>query len=171
MTKYDNGGEFWFNSTRPPNPLTASTVYPARYTNRSVFGSREYSLDGDYYLRLSIPLTDKPSSEGYLLSVVVSGDVEPGPVYQVGEVAATTSASTGAESVSASSSASTAGSVTSDPPHDRPGSADAAEGDEGQSSSKNWIYLAIGLVILVAAVTVVVVLRRGRSVKVPPDAP
>ena len=55
MTKYDNGGEFWFNSTRPPNSLTASTVYPARYTNRSVFGSRDYSLDGDYYLRLSIP--------------------------------------------------------------------------------------------------------------------
>ena len=70
--------------------MTASSVYPARYTNRQEFGSRNYSLDGDYYLRLMAPLADQPSSEGYLLTVLVNGDVEPGPVYQVGDTAVTT---------------------------------------------------------------------------------
>ena len=85
MTDHDIGGEFWFNSGQP-NSFSASTVYPARYTNRLVFElQQQYSLDGDYYLRLMAPLTDKPSSEGYLLTVAISGEVEPGPVYQVGD--------------------------------------------------------------------------------------
>ena len=171
MTKYDNGGEFWFNSTRPPNSLTASTVYPARYTNRSVLGSREYSLDGDYYLRLSIPLTDKPSSEGYLLTVVVSGDVEAGPVYQVGQVAATTSASTGAESLSASSSRQHGGQRHVRPADNRRRQCRRGRRRRGPIQQHELDVSRLGLVVLLAAVTVVVVLRRGRSVKVPPDAP
>ena len=82
MTRFDTSGEIWF-SNDPPDPFTASTPYPVRYTNREVGDSRGFSLDGDYYLRLSANLSDEePSTTGYLLTVVVSGDPETGPVYQ-----------------------------------------------------------------------------------------
>jgi len=165
-THVTNEFGFWFNSGNP-KPFTAATLYSARYTNRLAFGSKDYALDGDYYLRLTTNLSDKPSSEGYLLTVVVSGDVEPGPIYQVGEVATTTSASSEAETVGASGSDSTTAGATSAATTTSAGSTDTASNDQSQSS-KTWIYLAIGLVILVAAATAVIVLRRARSVNVPP---
>jgi len=176
MTNHDIGGEFWFNSG-PPNSFSASTVYPARYTNRLVYGSAQYSLDGDYYLRLMIPFTDKSSSEGYLLTVTVSGDVEAGPVYQVGDVPATPSAGSTAGSGSASADAGATGSAASSSSGtgsspisggtvSAAGGVDEATNDAGISGNSMWLFVAIGLLILLAVVTVllVLVLRRRRSV-------
>jgi Ca-activated chloride channel family protein len=82
MTRFDTTGAIWFTDN-PPDPFTASTPYPVRYSNRDVIDSRGFSLDGDYYLRLSVNLNNaEPSSTAYLLTVVVSGDPEPGPVYR-----------------------------------------------------------------------------------------
>ncbi len=166
MTEYDIGGEFWFNSGAP-NSFSASTVYPARYTNRQEFRSRSDSLNGDYYLRLMAPLTDEASSEGYLLTVVVSGDVEAGPIYQVGDAGATTATSTGASTADTSSSASAENSpATADA-----GAALAAEHatpDDGQPNNNAWIYLAIAVVLLLTALVVLLVVRQKRPTNGPP---
>ena len=40
-------------------------------------------MDGDYYVQVNADRSEQePSSTGFLITVVVSGDVEPGPVYQ-----------------------------------------------------------------------------------------
>ena len=173
MTDHDIGGEFWFNSG-PPNSFSAATIYPARYTNRLVYDSAQYSLNGDYYLRLMIPFTDKPSSEGYLLTVNVVGEVEAGPVYRTGDAAATASASTAgtvsseAQSASAGSSegatdsaaSSSGGSGGSGPTTDSAASASSSSA----SGASIWLYVAIGLLILLAAATVLLVLSRRHPV-------
>ena len=65
------------------HPFNASTPYPVRYTNRDGNDQDGFSLDGDYYLRVNANRhDDEPSSTTFLITVVVSGDVEAGPVYQ-----------------------------------------------------------------------------------------
>lgn len=70
-------------------PLSASTLYPARYTNRNSKNSeiQRYTLDGYYYLQLAMQqptYNDKPAfTEPFTITVATPGTVEPGPNYQV----------------------------------------------------------------------------------------
>lgn len=150
MTRFDTTGAIWFTKN-PPDPFTASTPYPVRYTNRDVTDSRGFSLDGDYYLRLSVNLNDsEPSSTAYLLTVVVSGDPEQGPVYRPTGSGQTTGSTGPTSSPSASSTPPpTTGSAV-------PGSVlptDAAiDGSAAPSSSVNglsWALLGGGIVLVI----------------------
>ena len=79
----ESTGSLWFTD-EPDKPFSATTPYPVRYTNREGVEQSGYSLDGDYYLRVNADRNeDEPSTTTYLITVVVSGDLEPGPVYQV----------------------------------------------------------------------------------------
>jgi Ca-activated chloride channel family protein len=76
-------GRLWY-SNDPSEPFSGDTPYPVRYTNRKGVEQRGFSLDGDYYLRVNADRNeDEPSSTTYLITVVVSGDPEPGPDYQL----------------------------------------------------------------------------------------
>jgi len=152
MTRYDSSGEIWFKSA-PPDPFTASTPYPVRYSNREMVDSRGYALDGDYYLRLSTDLhVEEPSSTAYLLTVVVSGGPEPGPVYQpAGSVASTDSSTTtpAGTPTSASTATKASASATSS---DTPPPTVVAIGGTGTSSPISgvlWALLGAGVVLVI----------------------
>ena len=114
VTGPDNG-EQWFGS-QPGDPFIGSSTAPARYTNRGS-GPRNYELDGSYYLRLDADLADESSTAQFLITVVVSGDVEPGPVYQpAGVLTATTGGATSGPTSSPSSSSSSSSSPSSSAP-------------------------------------------------------
>ena len=90
------------------------TPYPVRYTNRESSDSRGYSLDGDYFLRVSANLNlDEPSTTPYLLTVVISGDPEPGPVYLPSGSIPTSGSTTPTTPNSSTPASSTSASVTS----------------------------------------------------------
>lgn len=69
-------------------PLSASTPYPARYTNRNSTKSevQRYALDGYYYVQLAMQeptYAGKPGfTEPFTITVATPGTVEPGPIYQ-----------------------------------------------------------------------------------------
>ncbi|WP_111766895.1 vWA domain-containing protein [Nakamurella deserti] len=114
-TEGTDSGQVWFNSL-PGDPFSASSSYPARYTNRDSTFARAYALDGSYYLRIDAGLDEDRVTVPFLITVQVSGDVEPGPVYQPdGGGAATSDRSTGATgpSTPSSSSPSTSSPATS----------------------------------------------------------
>ena len=100
----ESTGSLWFTD-EPDKPFSATTPYPVRYTNREGVEQSGYSLDGDYYLRVNADRNDdEPSATTYLITVVVSGDLEPGPVYQV---AGATGPPTSAPATPASSASAT----------------------------------------------------------------
>jgi Ca-activated chloride channel family protein len=78
----DNGGSTWFGND-PGAPFYGSSPYPVRYTNREATKQDGYSLDGDYYLRMNANRDEDPSTTSFLLTVVVIGEIEPGPTYLV----------------------------------------------------------------------------------------
>jgi len=170
MTRYDSSGEIWFKNGSA-DPFTASTPYPVRYTNREESDSRGYSLDGDYYLRLSANLNVKePSTTAYLLTVVVSGDSEPGPVYLPSGSIPTSGSATSITS-SASSTNPTSGSVTSS--SSEPTTVVAISGT-GQTTSSPvngllWALLGAG-VVLVIGLCVWLIKRRRRPAGAQPDS-
>ena len=118
-----DSGQTWFRPL-PGEPMTASSAYPARYTNRNAGSTRAYALDGNYYLRVDAGLEEDRGTVPFLITVDVVGDVEPGPAYEPGGVVATgtvttaTSASSGPSTSTTSASASDAtaptGATTSD---------------------------------------------------------
>jgi Ca-activated chloride channel family protein len=173
MTRYDTGGEIWFTDD-PPDPFTASTPYPVRYTNREMSDSRGYSLDGDYYLRLSANLNvEEPSTTAYLLTVVVSGDPEPGPVYlPSGSIptsgsAASSLASSALTTVTAASTTAASASVTSSSPASTPVVAISGTGATTGSSVTGLLWAGLGAgVVLVIGLCVWWLARRRR-----PDGP
>ena len=166
----DISGEGWFARTVNDKPFSSSPEYLARYTNRTGGESREFSLDGDYYLRVNANRNeDQPSSTTFLITVVVSGDVEPGPVYGPAGAVVTTgstaprtssSLSTSASATvatSASTAAATAGSST-----------DATAGlagstGPGESSLPGWVWALGGALVAGVAALVVVLLSRRRA--------
>jgi Ca-activated chloride channel family protein len=163
----DISGEGWFARTVNDKPFSSSTEYLARYTNRTGGESREFSLDGDYYLRVNANRNeDQPSSTTFLITVVVSGDVEPGPVYgpagavvTTGSTAPSTSSSPSTSasatvSTSAATSAATAGSSTD---------ARAGSTGPGESSLPGWVWALGGAVVAGVAALVVVLLSRRRA--------
>ena len=102
VTKSSYTSALWF-ADEPDEPISGSTIYPVRYTNREGVEQRDFSLDGDYYLRVNANRhDDEPSSTTFLITVVTSGTVEPGPVYQVAAAAGTATGATDPESAVAS---------------------------------------------------------------------
>jgi Ca-activated chloride channel family protein len=162
MTRFDTSGEIWFTSD-PPDPFTASTPYPVRYTNREVGDSRGYSLDGDYYLRLSANLRAKePSTTAYLLTVVISGDPEPGPVYQPSG-AIPTSGSTNSTTPSTSTPSSTTSAVTSSSSESTTVVAISGTGATTGSTVNGLLWAALGAgVVLVIGLAGWLIARRRR---------
>ncbi|WP_420121039.1 vWA domain-containing protein, partial [Nakamurella sp.] len=78
----DTSGKFWFRDSAADDPFAASTDYPVRYTNRFGTDQRDFALDGDYFLRVNADRHEQePASTTFLITVVVSGEVEPGPTY------------------------------------------------------------------------------------------
>lgn len=73
-------GSVWFGS-EPGASLGADTDYPVRYTNRDGVLPAVYSLDGDYYLRLSADRSPQPSRTDFVLTVAVDGSAGTGPRY------------------------------------------------------------------------------------------
>jgi Ca-activated chloride channel family protein len=141
--------------------IDGSTSYPARYTNRDTADGKKYALDGDYYLHLTanFPSLDGTSAQPFLITLVVSGDVEAGPVYQPDATAQITTPP--ALQSSSPASAGTTPARSSDAALTGASSPTAAPVADAGSAASSWIYLAVGL--LVAAVVLLVLLRRHRA--------
>ena len=169
-------GQPWFVSGS--QEIAGSTPYPARYTNRDIVESSKYSLDGDYYVRLSANVSslDDASVQDFLITVVVSGDVEPGPVYRpdAGDTAQSAGASSSAGTIGPVSTGSVSA-VTVSSAQPNVGAATTVSSDQAAASDpgtagRYWIYLIAALVI-VAAIALTLVLRRNRSTDLPTGPP
>ena len=169
MTRFDTGGQTWFTKNAP-DPFTASTPYPVRYSNRDVSDSRGYSLDGDYFLRLSVNLNgDEPSSTSYLLTVVITGEPETGPVYQPAGTVRTSGSTTAPTSrTSTSATASSASSSSSAPPTVEAIGGTGATTDSSVSGVL-WALLGAG-VVLVIGLGAWLISRRSRPANGPSDS-
>jgi Ca-activated chloride channel family protein len=161
----DTDGRGWFTRTVDDKPFSSSTEYLARYTNRAGGESREFSLDGDYFLRVNANRNeDQTSSTAFLITVVVSGDVEPGPVYLAagtmptsgGSTPPSTRASTSAASDSVSGSVSGSGT-----PADATGL--TAQGTPAESPVPGWIWALGGALVATAVAVLVVLFSRRRA--------
>jgi Ca-activated chloride channel family protein len=165
-------GKPWFSEQS--ESIEGSTSYPARYTNRETYDRNKYALDGDYYLHLkaNISSLDGTSSQPFLLTVVVSGDVEVGPVYQpettTGPVTsrAGSSASATVSPATTSAAPSSAGPTSSGVPTE----VTTAQTADASAAGTGWILLIVGLLVA-AVVVLVVVLRRNRSTGTPAGPP
>ena len=107
----DNGGSTWFGND-PGAPFAGSSPYPVRYTNRDGNEQAGYSLDGDYYLRINANRDEEPSSTSFLMTVVVSGEIEPGPTYLVAGTQATAGSAPSSQSVTPNTPSATPGSAS-----------------------------------------------------------
>ncbi len=76
-----SSGATWFRKL-PGDPLTASSRYPARYTNRDSRDADAFALDGFYYLRVDANVQKDRGTVPFLITVETVGDIEPGPVYR-----------------------------------------------------------------------------------------
>ncbi len=167
----DTSGQQWFGDTPKNEPFASSTVYPVRYTNRNGGSQRDFSLDGDYYLRVNADRhEDQPSSTTFLITVVVSGDVEPGPKYLTAGTVPSGSAGAAATSTSAPAS------VTASASPSATGSATASAGDiatdrtaQGTPTSDGalpgWVWALVGAVAASAVALLIVVWTRRRAVR------
>ncbi len=171
----NTSGSSWFANAVDDRPFSASTPYPARYTNRDGTSQREFSLDGDYYVRVNADRHEKePSSTTFLITVVVSGDVEAGPVYQVAGADVTATA-TGSASTSVLPATSPAASATSSPatPSATPPAGTSASSDlaalTGQSAPTSepavpgWVWAAVAVVAAAAVAAFLLVRSRRRT--------
>ena len=170
----ESTGSLWFTD-EPDKPFSATTPYPVRYTNREGVEQSGYSLDGDYYLRVNADRNeDEPSTTTYLITVVVSGDVEPGPEYQVAGAAGTSTGattppsasttSTAASSTAATSAPSTAGSTGSDPTTTPTGQSEPISG----SAVPGWVLALVA--VLAAGAVAAMLFVRSRRRPAPPAA-
>jgi hypothetical protein len=160
----NSNGWGWFADSASEHPFNASTPYPVRYTNRTGNDQDGFALDGDYYLRVEANRhDDEPSSTSYLITVVVSGDVEAGPVYQAFGSAGTapsmttsTPATTSATDTSAASSATTTS--ASNPAATPTGQATPITGP----AVPVWVWAVVGI-LAVAAVAALLIARSRRN--------
>ena len=158
VTMSSDTAGLWFADEPGDEPISAATAYPARYTNREGIEQRGFSLDGDYYLRINANRNDdQPSTTTFLITTVVSGNVEPGPVYQLAGVTPATSSPTSTPAVSSAASSAPASEI--------PTGGDAAA--TGQSTPitsagvPGWIWaIVVGLAVVAVAVLMFVRSRR-----------
>jgi len=160
-------GKPWF--VEQSESIDGSTSYPARYTNREKLDSNKYALDGDYYLHLkaNVSSLDGTSSQPFLLTVVVSGDVEAGPVYQpettTGPVTSPAASSATASPATTLAAPSSAGATSAGAPGTpAETAATTAQSADAGPAGTGWIFLIVGLLVA-ATVVLVWVLRRHRS--------
>jgi Ca-activated chloride channel family protein len=155
----DTSAKAWFANSANDDPFTSSTVYPVRYTNRNGVDQRDYSLDGDYYLRISADRNeDEPSSTTFLVTVVMSGAVENGPVYlEPGAVPDDTTGATPPSTAGATSS-STSSPVTA-------GSSIATGQGTPVSGSpvSGWVWVVLAVLAAGGVAAFLLVRTRGRE--------
>ena len=165
----DINGESWFATAADDRPFSASTPYPARYTNRDRTSQRDFSLDGDYYVQVNADRNEKePSSTGFLITVVVSGAVEPGPVYQTTDVGAGSS-QTSPSATSSSVPSSSASSVSSSANESANSAAESSNSTTAtgqttpisESSVPGWAW-AVAAVLAAGTVAALLVIRSRR---------
>ena len=157
------GNSLWF-ADQPMPSMTSQTPFPARYTNRDDFDSKGFSLDGDYFLRVAAnrTLDGSVSTTGFVVTVVIDGDAEPGPVYRPAGGAAGPAAST-SDSPQTASGAPVAGPTDSAAASVTPTS--AADG-----GVPIWVWALAAALTIGAAVTVAVVWGRRRRATGTPDS-
>lgn len=163
----DTSGKSWFKDSAQDDPFASSTDYPVRYTNRSGTSQRSFSLDGDYYLRVNADRhEEEPSSTTFLITVVVSGDVEPGPTYLAAGAVPTsglTTSPSATASVSASSSAGSAGSGSASVIPTDTTTGPTAQGSSSADPVPGWVWALGGALAAGAVAVLVVALSRRRS--------
>ena len=172
----DTSGKSWYRGPVTADPFTASTDYPVRYTNRSGTDQRDFALDGDYYLRVNADRHEQePASTTFQITVVVSGEIEPGPTYlpagsgstTVGSAASTgtpTAVPTTPSSAVVASSAPTGSTTAAD------GSADGSAADRAPDAGiPGWVW-ALGGALAAGAVAAGLVLVARRRTAGGPDA-
>ena len=167
VTKSSYTAALWF-ADEPAEPISGSTVYPVRYTNREGVEQRDFSLDGDYYLRVNANRNDdEPSSTTFLITVVTSGTAEAGPVYQVPGAAGTVTGATDSESAKASAAttpATTASVTTAD---GSSGGSDIAANPTGQATPitgpavPGWVW-AVAALLAAGTVAALLFVRSRR---------
>ena len=172
ITGVDNtSGRYWFGNSAS-DPFSASTDFPVRYTNRNGYIQGEFALDGDYYLRINANRSDnRPSSTSYLMTVVVSGDLEPGPTYlepgavppSASNTSWTTPVTSATTAASASSTAAsvvvTSGATTTDPIGVDTA---ASSGPIGDQAFAGWVWALGGAVVAGLVVGAVLIVQRRR---------
>jgi Ca-activated chloride channel family protein len=156
----------WF-ADEPYESFSGSTPYPVRYTNRGGVEQRGFSLDGDYYLRVNANRNDdEPSSTTFLITVVVSGEVEPGPIYQAAGAGSVTSSPSSTPAASSSVPAATTASSSATAPTDT-NPTDVTAAPTGQATPINdsgvpgWIWVVVA-VLAAGALAIVLFLRARR---------
>lgn len=161
----DTSAKFWFGTSPQADPFTSSTEYPVRYTNRNGSDQRDFSLDGDYYLRINADRNEeKPLSTTFLITAVVSGDVEPGPVYHAaGSVPPTTGTPSSTPVPTSASVSSSAGpaSTTTD--------ATAQGAIATEPAVPGWVWALGGALAAGVVAMLVVLVSRHRQTRGGPN--
>jgi Ca-activated chloride channel family protein len=170
----NTSGSTWFAQAADERPFTASTPYPVRYTNREGIDQRDFSLDGDYYLRVNADRNeDEPASTTFLITVVVSGEVEVGPVYQAaGAVTSSTSLSSTEKSSTAGTTA-VASATTTAPPTTgsllNTATNTSANGSvTTESGIPGWVWAVVGAFAAGAVAALLLVRYRRPTNATPP---
>lgn len=129
-------------------PVSGTTAVPVRYANRyadQYDEAQPYSIDGDYYLAVTVGYANssRPIRVPYTLIVSVSGRVEPGPSYEPAQVSL---------------------------PNTGTSSGPVASGSSGSGTSTGLIIgIAAAAVVVVAAIAILL-RRRGRPTHGPTGA-
>lgn len=160
----DTSGKSWFRGSPADDPFASSTDYPVRYTNRQGTDQRAFALDGDYYLRVNADRNEKePSSTAFLITVVVSGDLEPGPTYLTAGTAATSTGGTVTSDPSSSAATPTTTSpISSSDPGRSVAGTTAQGGPAADNSVPGWLWALGGALVAGAGALVVALLSRRR---------
>lgn len=161
----DTNGRFWFTKDIDKRAFSATTKHPVRWTNRtsSSLDLKHFQLDGAYYIELGARFKQKtPSRTRYLITAVVVGTPEAGPVYQPATDA--TGPTTRPDSTDATVAPTTA--ATPPPPGDAATvAAEQSSADSGGPGVLVFVLIA-ALAALVGAGATVLVTRARRT---PPD--
>ncbi|WP_395725279.1 VWA domain-containing protein [Nakamurella sp.] len=168
----DTNGQQWFGDTPDTHAFTSSTPYPARYTNRNGASQREFALDGDYYLRVNADRHEQqPSTTTFLIKVVVSGDVEPGPTYLAAGTAATSGSSTSGTAGSAGSTTPPSGAVAGSATSGSTASPDGVATDRTSADPAvpGWVWALGGALAVGVVAAVVILVTRRRTAGGPPS--
>ena len=172
--------ELWF-ADEPAEPINGDTAYPVRYTNREGTEQRGFALDGDYYLQVNANRNDdEPTATTFLVTVVISGAVEPGPIYQQAGAGGAGSAINQSSTPSTASSATASAPVMTSAPRSSTSTAattssgsDPATTPTGQASPitgtgmPGWVWALVGFLAAAAVAGLLFVLSRRRASSLP----
>ena len=169
----DTSGKSWYKDSASGDPFAASTDYPVRYTNRNGTDQRGFALDGDYYLRVNADRHEQePASTTFLVTVVVSGDVEPGPAYlAAGSVPTSGGATSGSGSSTGSASTTSSGSPSNPSASAPPTTVGTAQGTPlVDDPVPGWVWALGGALAAGVVAAVAILVSRRRTAGGPPSA-